>query len=257
MANEWHYSVKGERSGPVAAAELKRLADSGQLAPTDLVWKEGLQNWVAASSVKGLFANRPAVPPPLPPQGVAAPTVDDLKPKVEAAARATADAAKTAIKTLAASKPIAGFHVQRASVGVAAILGVLATFMPWLSAPVIGTVYGTAGDGWITLVLFLPSLVFAYLGDRLNPIEGWQRFATAVPAALAGTIGIWKIVGLNMKLSEMKSEVGDNPFGAAMAQMAATTTQTRIGLYVLVLAGIAAAAAVFLLKGKSENVSLS
>jgi hypothetical protein len=257
MADEWHYSIQGKRVGPVGATELKRLADSGQLSPTDLVWKEGLQNWVAASNVKGLFANKPAVPPPLPPEGVAASTAEDLKPKVEAAARATADAAKAAIKTLADSKPLAGFHIQRAALGAAAILGALATFMPWLSAPVVGTVYGTAGDGWITLALFVPALVFVCRGNRLQPIDGWQRFAAAVPAVLASIIGVWKIVGLNMNLSKMQSEMADNPFGSAMAKMAATTTQTRSGLYLLVLAGAAAGAAVFLLKSKGDDVSLS
>jgi hypothetical protein len=251
MADEWHYSIQGNRVGPVGSAELKRLAESGELSPTDLVWKEGLQNWVAASNVKGLFA-KSAAPPPLPPVGVPPVATEDLKPKVEAAARATADAAKAAIKTLATSKPIAGFHIQRAAVGVSAILGALATFMPWLSAPVVGTVYGTAGDGWITLVLFVPALVFTGLGNRLSPISGWQRFAAAVPAGIAALIGISKIADINMRISKMQSDMSDSPFGAAMAKMAAVTTQTRFGLYLLVLAGIAAAAAVFLLKDKGS-----
>lgn len=253
MADEWHYSVQGNRSGPVGAAELKRLADSGRLSPADLVWKEGLQNWVPASNVKGLFPNRPAGPPPLPGGGVPAPTADDLKPKVEAAARATADAAKAAIKTLAASKPIAGFHIQRAVLGASAILGALTTFMPWLTAPVVGTVYGTAGDGWITLVLFVPALVFTWLGDRLRPIGGWQRFAAAIPPAMAAVLGVWKIVDFNLRLSRMESEMADNPFGAAMAKMASVSMQTRFGLYLLVLTGAACAAAVFLLKGRGES----
>lgn len=121
----------------------------------------------------------------------------------------------------------------------------------------VGTVYGTAGDGWITLPLFIPAIVFACRGDRLRPIEGWQRFAAVVPAALAGLIGIWKIVGLNMKLSQMRSDLADNPFGAAMANAAAATVQTRSGLYLLVLAGAAVAAAIFLLRSKDDSVSLS
>ena len=251
MADEWHYSVGGNRLGPVASSELKSLAESGQLSPTDLIWKEGLQNWVAASSVKGLFP-KSSGPPPLPAISQPASAAEDLAPKVEAAARATADAAKAAMKSIAASKPIAGFHIQRAALGAASILGALATFMPWLSAPIVGTVYGTAGDGWITLALFIPALVFAWLGDRLKPIDGWQQFAAAVPPGFAGLIGIWKIVGFNMHISRMRTEASDNPFGAALANAAAVTMQTRIGLYVVVVAGIASAAAVFLLKNKGD-----
>ncbi len=58
MGNQWHYnSGAGGQAGPVSAHELKRLAHSGQLSPDDLVWKEGMGSWVAASKVKGLFDN--------------------------------------------------------------------------------------------------------------------------------------------------------------------------------------------------------
>ena len=251
MADEWHYSVGGNRHGPVASTELKRLAESGQLSPTDLIWKEGLQNWVAASSVKGLFPKQSG-PPPLPVGGQPATAAEDLAPKVVAAARATADAAKAAMKSIAASKPIAGFHIQRAALGGSSILGALATFMPWVSVPIIGTIYGTAGDGWITLALFIPALVFSWLGDRLKPIDGWHTFAAAVPPGIAGLIGVWKIVGFNMHISQMRTEALGNPFGAVLVNAAAVTMQTRIGLYVLVVAGIASAAAVFLLKNKGD-----
>jgi hypothetical protein len=131
MAEEWHYSSKGDRHGPVTAGELKRLADGGQLSPTDLVWKEGLANWVVASNVKGLFA-RQASPPPLPAGGV---PPDEFKPKAEAAVRATAEVARAAVESIRASKPIAGFHIQRAAFGASAAVGALTTFMPWVTAP--------------------------------------------------------------------------------------------------------------------------
>jgi hypothetical protein len=61
MGEQWHYSRGGKTVGPVSALELKRLASSGQLAPTDLVWKEGMPDWVAADQLKGLFV-APALP---------------------------------------------------------------------------------------------------------------------------------------------------------------------------------------------------
>lgn len=70
MAEQWHYSSNGEQHGPVSAARLKELATSGELAPTDLVWKEGMADWKPAKSIKGLFPSQapasPAPPPPLP-----------------------------------------------------------------------------------------------------------------------------------------------------------------------------------------------
>ncbi len=53
---EWHYTVNGQPAAvPVNAAQLKQLADSGQLKPTDLVWQEGMLEWAQAGSIKGLF----------------------------------------------------------------------------------------------------------------------------------------------------------------------------------------------------------
>lgn len=56
MANEWHYTLNGQQAAaPVTSAQLKQLAASGQLKPTDLLWQDGMLDWVPASSVKGLF----------------------------------------------------------------------------------------------------------------------------------------------------------------------------------------------------------
>jgi hypothetical protein len=53
---QWHYTINGQPAAvPVSAAQLKQLAASGQLKPTDLVWQEGMVEWAPAGSVKGLF----------------------------------------------------------------------------------------------------------------------------------------------------------------------------------------------------------
>jgi len=65
--NEWLYS-KGDdhQAGPVSAGELKRLAQSGELAPDDLVWKEGMDDWLPASRIKGMTFSAPASKPTAP-----------------------------------------------------------------------------------------------------------------------------------------------------------------------------------------------
>src|SRR6185437_5021211 len=58
MANEWHYTLNGQQAAaPVPSVQLKQLAVSGQLKPTDLVWQDGMPDWVPAGSVKGLFSS--------------------------------------------------------------------------------------------------------------------------------------------------------------------------------------------------------
>lgn len=78
MAEEWYVGSNGQQSGPFTVQQLRQMAASGQLSKADLIWKEGLANWVPCSSVKGLFratadssaspslrpAPRPTSPPP-------------------------------------------------------------------------------------------------------------------------------------------------------------------------------------------------
>jgi hypothetical protein len=59
----YYYSREGQRFGPVPGEQLKQLAAAGQLQPDDLIWKEGMANWIQASRVKGLFSTTAPQPP--------------------------------------------------------------------------------------------------------------------------------------------------------------------------------------------------
>jgi hypothetical protein len=54
---QWYYARNDQQFGPVSANELKVLADAGRLAPDDLLWREGMEQWATAINLKGLFAS--------------------------------------------------------------------------------------------------------------------------------------------------------------------------------------------------------
>jgi hypothetical protein len=56
MAEMWYYTRAGKQMEPVGTEELKRLAISGILEPTDLVWKDGMSQWARASSISELLS---------------------------------------------------------------------------------------------------------------------------------------------------------------------------------------------------------
>lgn len=65
--SEWYYSKNNQQQGPVSEEQLKLLAASGQLQPSNLVWKEGMSQWAEARKMDGLFQTQDiANPPPLP-----------------------------------------------------------------------------------------------------------------------------------------------------------------------------------------------
>lgn len=73
MSAQWYYTNNGQQKGPVTDVELKQLAVSGNLIPTDQVWKDGMSAWTNAVNLKGLFqqtpplASKATLPPPMPP----------------------------------------------------------------------------------------------------------------------------------------------------------------------------------------------
>ena len=45
MSEEWHYATNGKQLGPVSASNLKALAASGKLMPSDMVVEIQLPKW--------------------------------------------------------------------------------------------------------------------------------------------------------------------------------------------------------------------
>jgi uncharacterized RDD family membrane protein YckC len=55
MAEAWYVAIKGKRQGPLSGNQIRQMATNGTIGPDDLLWKEGMAQWVRCDSVKGLF----------------------------------------------------------------------------------------------------------------------------------------------------------------------------------------------------------
>lgn len=53
--HDWYYEADGRQAGPVGTAELKGLIRRKAVTRATRVWHEGMADWVAASSIAGLF----------------------------------------------------------------------------------------------------------------------------------------------------------------------------------------------------------
>lgn len=60
---EWHYSKNGIQLGPVSREELLQKKQSGEVLPSDLVWKQGMAGWAPLGQVAELAGGAPAVAP--------------------------------------------------------------------------------------------------------------------------------------------------------------------------------------------------
>lgn len=50
----WYYARDNQEHGPVNTAQLKALLKKGEVEPSSLIWKEGMQNWQPAEEVPAI-----------------------------------------------------------------------------------------------------------------------------------------------------------------------------------------------------------
>lgn len=63
MSAQWYYTNNGQKTGPITDLQLKQFVSTGEIKPTDSLWKEGMADWRPANSFKGLFQEAASSPP--------------------------------------------------------------------------------------------------------------------------------------------------------------------------------------------------
>jgi len=58
----WYYSKNSTQLGPVPIEELRARLAAGEILPSDRVWREGMKDWAAISTVEELHQFLPPVP---------------------------------------------------------------------------------------------------------------------------------------------------------------------------------------------------
>jgi hypothetical protein len=58
----WYFADGDEERGPVTEAQIRTLIGTGNLKPDDLVWREGMDDWLPAAEVPGLFSGGTPAP---------------------------------------------------------------------------------------------------------------------------------------------------------------------------------------------------
>jgi hypothetical protein len=104
--------------------------------------------------------------------------------------------------------------------------------LPWISTP-FGSVSGTEGDGFITLVLYGLVLIFSVLGKTSTSLKGGLLIGAIVLALVASAVGVYDIMNAKKLLGSIGS-IG-------------------IGLYLVAAAGIMIAILSFVIKDKKAE----
>lgn len=59
----WYYSKGNNKNGPYSNLEMKEFAEKKEIDFYDYVWRDGLENWIEAKNVVGLFNKNVSIPP--------------------------------------------------------------------------------------------------------------------------------------------------------------------------------------------------
>lgn len=62
---QWYYSKNGTQLGPISEAELRAKLSAGEVSPADLVWKEGMGDWLPTARIPELLSAAQLLPPTL------------------------------------------------------------------------------------------------------------------------------------------------------------------------------------------------
>ncbi len=154
---------------------------------------------------------------------------------------------KTYAPSAASARPpnSSGITPQQIAIFLCAVVGMMGTFMPWVTVPILGSVPGSEGSaGWISFGFFTVALIFAF-----TPTE--VRMWAMIPGLLAGGMAGWKILDFTLNKQQAARELENDPFGLGRAML--QSVHLGAGLYIILLAGSCLAVLAVVLKEKSRS----
>ena len=105
----WYFADGDVERGPVTEAQLRALIGTDNLKPDDLVWKEGMEDWMPAGEIPGLFDRGPAAPESEEAEATENDSGTPARPAtapVRAAARAVAERGRPVLAALEFTEPL-------------------------------------------------------------------------------------------------------------------------------------------------------
>jgi hypothetical protein len=160
----WYYARGDRQSGPVSGRELKRLAQSGELLPTDLIWKDGDSERRPAATAPGLFSEQAASPQ---------------------------SGSPSAGTPSASGKPARGEEVgPRAGISLLGVVRTLAALLSILLGGGASVLYWTGHHKPLALPISLLGLLLGNIVLLTDWLRAQARFSIAVLGVTASTVSL-------------------------------------------------------------------
>ncbi len=134
---------------------------------------------------------------------------------------------------------------QRIAILIVSLIGALATFMPWASIPVFGSINGTHSPiGKVSLVLFIIPMIMCFLGNLTNEFKKTSIYIILTTSIFVFLLDLIQLVSHNLK----------NQNNTPLDQLLAEVVSIGFGLYIAIIAGAMLPIFLFLLKSKQQPI---
>lgn len=134
---------------------------------------------------------------------------------------------------------------QRFAVIIVAIVGMIATFLPWYKIVQVGSVSGMSSSGWFTFVMFVIVIVLAFRKNLHEDISMGISWCITICSLLASFVVLWRMIDVWFAKEGMFS------LGGGMAGILGSQVSIGYGAWVVVAAGICVPFAAYLFRNKS------
>lgn len=131
---------------------------------------------------------------------------------------------------------------QRFAIIIVAIIGLIATFLPWYRITQIGSISGMSSSGWFTFIMFIIVIILALRKNLHEDITMGISWSITIFSLLAAFVVLWRMIDVYFAKEGMFS-LGGNMYGVMGNQVS-----VAYGAWIVVIAGICVPFAAFLFR---------
>lgn len=134
---------------------------------------------------------------------------------------------------------------QRFAVIIVAIIGMIATFLPWYRVMDLETLSGMSSSGWFTFIMFVVVILLALRKNLKEDMTMGLSWIMTMCSLLASFAVLWKMIDIFFAKEGMFS-LGGRMYGIMGSQVT-----VEYGSWVVVIAGICVPLVAFLFRDKT------
>lgn len=134
---------------------------------------------------------------------------------------------------------------QRFVIFLIAIIGMIATFLPWYEIGSLGMIMGYRTVGWFTFVMFALVFLFGLRKGVKQDMSTGLLYLGSFFSLLAAFVGLWQIITLGLDQEGGSMSVVGNAL--------ANDTRVLYGAYQVVIAGICLPFGAFLFRDRKRR----